>query len=60
MAHDRTQPFSNLPLLPPSKNMEEDIEVMKKLVIASRALATTNSSIGRLPNPTMLINTIAL
>jgi len=60
MAYDRTQPFNNLPLLPPSKNMEEDIEVMKKLVKASRALATTNSSINRLPNPTMLINTIAL
>lgn len=60
MAYDRTQPFNNLPLLPPSKNMEEDIEVMKKLVRASRALATTNSSINRLPNPTMLINTIAL
>jgi Fic family protein len=40
--------------------MEEDVEVMKKLVVASRALATTNSSIHRLPNPTMLINTIAL
>ena len=40
--------------------MEEDVEVMKKLVTASRASATTNSSIHRLPNPTMLINTIAL
>lgn len=60
MAYDRIQPFNDLPLLPPLKNMEEDIEVMKKLVVASRALATTNSSIDRLPNPTMLINTIAL
>lgn len=60
MSYDRTQPFNDLPLLPPSKNMEEDVEVMKKLVVASRALATTNSSIHRLPNPTMLINTIAL
>lgn len=60
MPYDRSQPYNDLPLLPPSKNMEEDIEVMKKLVVASRALATTNSSIHRLPNPTMLINTIAL
>lgn len=60
MVYDRKQPFNDLPLLPPSKNMEEDIEVMKKLVVASRALATANSSIDRLPNPTMLINTIAL
>jgi Fic family protein len=60
MPYDRIQPYNDLPLLPPLKNVEEDLEVMKKLVIASRALATTNSSIHRLPNPTMLINTIAL
>lgn len=60
MVYDRTQPFNDLPLLPPAKNVEEDIEILKKLVTASRALATTNSSIHRLPNPTMLINTIAL
>lgn len=60
MPYDRIQPFNDLPLLPPIKNVEEDVEVMKKLVTASRALATTNSSIHRLPNPGMLINTIAL
>ncbi|RZK44005.1 MAG: Fic family protein [Pedobacter sp.] len=60
MPYDRIQPFNSLPLLPPNKNLEEDTEVMKKLVLASRALSTTNSSIHRLPNPTMLINTIAL
>lgn len=37
MPYDRTQPFNNLPFLPPVKNMEEDVEVMKKLVTASRA-----------------------
>jgi Fic family protein len=60
MVYDRTQPFNNLPPLPPTKDLEEDVEVMKKLVTASRELATVNSSIHRLPNPTMLINTIAL
>ena len=60
MVYDRNEPFNDLPLLPPTKNLEEDIDVMKKLVTASRALATANSSIHRLPNPTMLINTIAL
>lgn len=60
MEYDRTKPFNELPILPPAANVEEDIEVLKKLVTASRALATTNSSIHRLPNPTMLINTIAL
>lgn len=60
MAYDRTKPFNNLPPLPPQKNIEEDIEILKKLVTTSRALATTNSSVQRLPNPYMLINTIAL
>jgi Fic family protein len=60
MVYDRTQPYNNLPSLPPPSDLEEDVEVMKKLVTASRALATANSSIHRLPNPTMLINTIAL
>jgi Fic family protein len=33
---------------------------LKKLVKASRALATVNSNVLRLPNPDMLINTIGL
>jgi len=60
MTYDRTRPFNDLPLLPPSENVEDDIDILKKLVTASRALATTDSSLHRLPNPTMLINTIAL
>ena len=60
MAYDRSKPFNELPLLPPQKAVEEDIDVLKKLVTAARALASTNSNIHRLPNPTMLVNTIAL
>lgn len=60
MTYDRNKPFNNLPLLPPAKNVEEDIDILKKLVITSRALAAANSSVKRLPNPYMLINTIAL
>src|SRR5690606_36173755 len=37
-----------------------DIDILKKLVITSRALAAANSNVKRLPNPYMLINTIAL
>jgi len=59
MPYDRTKPFNELPLLPPT-DVEDDVEVLKKLVNASRALASTNSSLHRLPNPTMLVNTIAL
>ncbi|MGQ7854605.1 Fic/DOC family N-terminal domain-containing protein [Pedobacter sp. WC2501] len=60
MVYDRTRPFNDLPLLPPQESIEDDIDILKKLVTASGALATTNSSLYRLPNPTMLANTIAL
>jgi Fic family protein len=60
MAYDRQEPFNDLPLLPPGAEIENDVEVLKKLVTASRALAAVNSSILRLPNPLMLVNTIAL
>lgn len=60
MPYDRTVPFNDLPVLPPSQMVEDDIIILKKLVTASRALAGVNSSVLRLPNPTMLVNTIAL
>lgn len=59
MVYDRTKPFNDLPLLPP-ENIGEDVDILKKMVTASRALAGVNSNIQRLPNPYMLINTIAL
>ena len=60
MAYDRNKPFNNLPLLPPTEAIEEDVTILKALVITSRALATVNMSILRLPNPLILINTVAL
>ncbi len=60
MAYDRNYPFNNLPLLPPPAQIEDDVEILKKLVSASRALAVVNTSVLRLPNPFMLVNTIAL
>jgi Fic family protein len=60
MAYDRSKPFNSLPLLPPLNNIENDVDILKKLVISSRALATANSNVLRLPNPAMLINTISL
>jgi Fic family protein len=59
-AFDRNKPFNSLPLLPPDKALGNDPEILKKLVLASRALATVNTEITRLPNPLMLINTIAI
>lgn len=58
---DRNSPFNDLPLLPPPDDqVENDPGILKKLVAASRALATVNSNVLRLPNPYMLVNTIAL
>ena len=57
---ERNVPFNNLPLLPPEKYIENDPQILKKLVSASRALASVHGNILRLPNPTMLVNTIAL
>jgi len=57
---DRNKPFNDLPLLPPKLNLDNDPQVLKKLVSASRALASVDGNIKRLPNPYMLVNTIAL
>ncbi len=57
---DRNIPFNDLPLLPPSAEIDDDSEILKKLVSASRALASVNINVMRLPNPYMLVNTIAL
>jgi Fic family protein len=57
---DRNNPFNDLPLLPPPKETGNDIDILKKLVSASRALASVNINVMRLPNPYMLVNTIAL
>src|SRR4030042_3594794 len=57
---DRNIPFNDLPHLPPSTEIDNDIDILKKLVSASRALATVNINVMRLPNSYMLVNTIAL
>lgn len=56
---DRNIPHNALPLLPPP-DVEHDPEVLRKLVKATRALASVNYNVLRIPNPLMLINTIAL
>src|SRR5688572_14788411 len=58
--YDRNNPFNDLPLLPTPKDVDNDSQILKKLVKASRALASVNSNVLRLPNPDMLINTIGL
>ena len=60
MKFDRLKPYDDLPMLPPSINVENNPKILLKLVLASRALATVNGNLNRLPNPLMLVNTIAL
>ncbi|MBI9067173.1 MAG: Fic family protein [Salinivirgaceae bacterium] len=60
MKFNRQKPYNNLPLLPPNKDIENNPDILKRLVSASRALATVNGNLNRLPNPLMLINTLAL
>ena len=59
IAFDRKTPFNNLPDLPIDQEII-DTEVLKKWGLTSRALAELNRNILRIPNPTMLINTISL
>jgi len=58
--YDRSKPYNELPFLPPETKLEDDPDILKKLVIASRSLASVNFNVMRLPNPFMLVNTIAL
>ncbi len=57
---DRNIPYNDLPFLPPAAELNNDSDILKKLVSASRALSSVNANVMRLPNPYMLVNTIAL
>ncbi len=57
---DRHKPYNDLPLLPPMEDIGNNPAILRRLVLASRALATVNGNLNRLPNPLMLINTLAL
>jgi len=56
---DRNTPFNALPELPPPDSIL-DTEILTRWGLASRALAELNRNILRIPNPTMLVNTISL
>ncbi|MBL4714997.1 MAG: Fic family protein [Bacteroidia bacterium] len=58
--YDRNKPFNHLPLLPPIEQVSIDMEIMAKAVRASTALGKLDGIVHKLPNPEMLINTIAL
>jgi len=57
---DKNKPYNELPLLPPSKDVWEQIEVYKVLAEARAALAELKGRCPVIPNPYMLINTLVL
>ena len=59
MAFARDLPYNDLPQLPPKAELET-VPVLKAVTAASRALAELKGRTGTLPNPAILINTIAL
>ena len=60
MKYDRNKPYNNLPQLPQANNLQNDSEILMQLVKSSRALAKFDGNVFRLPNPSMLVNTIAM
>lgn len=57
---DKDKPYNELPLLPPSKDVWEKVEVYKLLAEARAALAELKGRCPVIPNPFMLINTLVL
>jgi Fic family protein len=56
---DRRIPYNDLPLLPPSAEIETK-QVLRKTISAGRALAQLNGTLLNLPNPTLFLDTIYL
>lgn len=58
--YDRNQPYNQLPLLPPPDNNVITVEILQAVNKANKALAELKGYAKRLPNQSMLVNTIAL
>ena len=56
---DRAKPFNDLPLLPPAARLETEA-VLRAAIRASRSLAELKGRTRTVPNPAILLNTIAL
>lgn len=59
MSFDKNTPYNDLPLLPPGIDFETK-KVLKKIVLAREALAKLDASNKRLPNESLLINSVIL
>ena len=56
---DRQIPYNDLPLLPPKADIETK-NIPRKTISAGRTLAQLNDALQKLPNPTMVLDTIYL
>jgi len=59
MPFDRQQPYNDLPLLPPTTELETKA-VLKQAIAASRMLANLRGLAAQIPNQGVLINSIVL
>ncbi len=59
MAYDPRLPYNNLPNLPPNLDIETK-SILKACIAGRAALAEVKQVVKRLPNPSMLINTIPI
>jgi len=58
--YDRNQPYNQLPLLPPPDDKVVTVEILQAVNKANKALAELKGISKKLPNQSMLVNTIAL
>jgi Fic family protein len=56
---DEKIPYNDLPLLPPETDIETK-NILRKTILAGRALAQLNGMLINLPNPTLFLDTIYL
>ena len=59
MTFDRSQPYNDLPLLPPAAELESKA-VLKQAIAANRVLANLRGLAAQIPNQGVLINSIVL
>lgn len=57
MSYHPDVPYNDLPLLPPKGEIENK-QILKKTILASRALSELKGAITKLPNPTLFVDTI--
>jgi len=59
MPYNRSEPYNDLPLLPPNADIESK-EILKKCITARSRIAALKQAGELIPNPAVLINTIPL